>query len=251
MECLEESTRCKKCSKLLEKPILLPCGNAICEKHQLEVDENNKAIYCSICDLDHEIPANGGFSRILALEKLIEKNINSIELCDEFKSTNQRIKKFAEVFEKLEKLKTNPELIIHDKIGQIKANIDLRREELKSKIDKEALELIDDLDEFELDCKANIASVKANANIDEKLNGWKGDLNRWRDQMNDFKRDDKSWKSISFEAASKSIEMNMAYLKLKETVFLNRFDNYRNLKVFSGSDLDLIKYCFNSLFHYL
>jgi hypothetical protein len=251
MECLEESTRCKKCSKLLEKPILLPCGNAICEKHQLEVGENSKAIYCSICDLDHEIPAKGGFSRILALEKLIEKNINSIELGDEYKSTNERIKKFSEVFEKFEKLKTDPELIIHEKIDRIKANIDLRREELKSKIDQEALALINNLDEFEVDCKANIASINADTKTDEKLNGWKGDLNRWREQMNDFKIDDKLRKSIRFEAASKCIVMNSAYQTLKDAVFLNQFDNYRNLKVFSGSDLDLIKYCFNCLFHYL
>ena len=197
-ECLLESVKCNKCFNRLEKPVILPCGNPICDKHQHE--DNKKTIYCSVCDLDHEIPPNGGFIRISFFEKLIEKNIDCVNLRDEYKAADEKIKQFPDLIERFEKLKSDPKNIIYDKINELKADIDLRREELKNQIDKEALEFIKKLDEYEADCKTNLSSIKAEIENNEKLIELKEDLNRWREQMNNFKGDDESWKKIYKES---------------------------------------------------
>ena len=78
MEYLQESIKCKLCFQSLEKPVLLPCGNVICQKHQHESQENQNGIYCTVCDLNHEIPPNGGFIRNLPLENRYDKVINDV-----------------------------------------------------------------------------------------------------------------------------------------------------------------------------
>ena len=145
------------------------------------------------------------------------------------------------MFKKFEKLKTDPEYTIHSRISQLKAEIDLRREKLKNQIDEDALEFIKKLDDYEKDCKANIVSIKADIESNEKLAEWKEDLNRWREQMNTFERNVKLWKKINEEAGLKYDKMVSAYNNLYDTAFLSRLRDYLNLKLFIGSDIDMIK----------
>ena len=196
-----------------------------------------KTIYCSVCDLAHEIPTNGGFTRILFLEQLIEKNIDSIDFGNEYNAAYRKIKQFSDLFERFEKLKTDPEFAIHNKISEMKAEIDLRREEMKIQIDEEALTLIEQLEEYESDCKSNIISIKAEIEKNYKLNEWKEDLNRWREQMNTFKKDIELWKKIFEEASSKNDQMKKAFESLNNDLFLNSLDDFRKLKIFGGKDM--------------
>ena len=158
MESLLKPIQCTKCFEQLKNPVLLPCGNAICEKHQNEEErDDNNSVYCSVCDLHHDIP-NGGFVRMLALEKLIEQKIDCIDLGDEYHSAYNKLRDFSDLFERFEKLKNNPSERVYSKISELKSEIDLRREELKNKIDEDALSIIKKLDEYEAECKANIIS---------------------------------------------------------------------------------------------
>ena len=238
MECLLEPIQCTKCFEQLKNPVVLPCGNAICDKHQHEVRDDNKSIYCSVCDLHHDIP-NGGFVRNLALEKLIERNIKCIDLGDEYRSAYEKLEDFSDLFERFEKLKNDPDDKIYSKINELKSEIDLRREELKNKIDDDALSIIKKLDDYEKECMANISSIKAEIENNEKWNEWKEDLNRWRQQMTTFKKD--MWKKIHEESSSKYDEMENAYDTLYKALFLHRINDYKNLKLFVGNDFDMIK----------
>ena len=240
MECLLEPLQCTKCFEQLKTPVVLPCGNAICVNHQNEDKDENNSIYCSVCDLNHVIP-NGGFVRNLALEKLIERKIDRIDLGDEYRSTYEKLEDFSEFFEKLEKLKKDPSGEIYNKISKIRNKIDLKREELKNKIDEDALSIIKQLDEYEAECKANIASIKAEIEDNTNLNGWKEDLNRWRLQMRTFEKDIDKWKKIHKEASIKYDDMRMSYYKILANLFLDRFYDYKDLKLFAVNHSDMIK----------
>ena len=235
MECLLKFIKCKKCDKVLEKPVILPCGNFICEKHQYEDREENNSIYCPICDVNHEIPPNKGFIRVLPLDQLIEKNIECIDLGNEHQWAFEQIKRFSDLFEKFEKFNSNLGLVIHDKISELKAKVDLRREELKNQIDEEALALIKQLDNYEVECKEKIVTIKADTIL--KLNLWKEDLNLWREKMNNFKKDTKMWENINKEATDKYEQMNLSFSEVRKSVFLNQLYGYENLQVSIGRDL--------------
>jgi DNA repair exonuclease SbcCD ATPase subunit len=237
MKSLLKFIKCSKCFELLENPVALPCGNSICEKHQKEDRDDNNSVYCSVCDLHHVIP-NGGFIRILALEKLIERKINNIDLGDEYRSAYDKLEDFSELLEKLEKLKNDPSGKIYSKISKLRNNIDLRREELKSQIDKDALSIIKQLDEYETECKANLVSIKADVKTNEKLNKWKEDLDRWQHQMRTFNKDIEMWKKIYEEASIKYDEMDFNYLNLDCDIFLGRrISDLKDLKYLISCDI--------------
>lgn len=241
MDCLLEPIQCTKCFEQLKNPVVLPCGNAICKKHQEESQNlGDASIYCSVCDLHHVIP-NDGFVRNLALEKLIERKIDSIEMGDEYDWAYGNLEGFSDLFGRFEKLKKDPDEKIYSIISELKSEIDLRREELKNKIDEEALSIIKQLDEYEAECKANIASFKAEIEKIFKLNDWKEDLDRWRKQMQTFEKDIDKWKKIHKEASKKYNQMSMSYYKFQNNLFLNQLDDYKDLKLFAGNHSDMIK----------
>lgn len=179
--------------------------------------------------------------QIVILITRIEQKIDCIDLGDEYHLAYGKIEDFSQLFERFEKLKNDPDDKIYNIISELKRDVDLRREELKNKIDKDALSIIKKLDEHEAECKANISSIKAEFEDNAKLNEWKTDLDRWRQQMRTFKKDINIWKKINEESSSKYDEMKTAYDKLYDMIFLNRLDNYHDMKLLIGNDFDMIK----------
>lgn len=228
-----------KCSKVLEKPVLLPCGHSMCKLHEEEV-EGLTTIGCNICQVDHNL-ISGGFPRVIALEKLIEKQIEHLHLGDEYNSTFKQYKDFSDLLDRFERLRKDPEVRIHEEIGDIKAKIDLRREELKSQIDREALKYIDILDDYEQGCKLNAVEIKSDKDVETKLVAWKEEMKQWRQDLNTFKKDTKLWKRISDEILYAYDHMEIDYEQLEEDLFLNVLNGYKNLDINIGSEFDMIK----------
>ena len=249
MECLLKPIKCTKCFEKLKKPVTLPCGNAICEKHQKEDRDDTNSIYCSACNLNHVIP-EGGFVRNLPLEELIEQNIDCIDMGDEYNLANSKVKRFSDLIDRIETLKTNPENTIHDIISELKSDVDLRREELKNTIDEDALSIIKQLEEYEVGCKTNIVSIKGEIEDNTKLDELKENLNRWKHQMKSFKKDIDLLNKIHDESNSKYDKMKSTYDNLYKAIFLNRLEFYQDLKLFIGNDFDMIKYILN-FFYYI
>lgn len=86
-----------------------------------------------------------------------------------------------------------------------------------------------------------MSSIKAEIEYNEKLIELKEDIDRWREQMNNFKGDDKLWEKIYEEADSKFDKMKEDYQKLYDSLFLDRLNDIEAFKASIGSDLDLIR----------
>ena len=71
MPILCDAMKCSECENMLEKPVILPCGESVCRKHipvvAKEGGENPK-FYCKVCDDSHHVPSDG-FPANKALEK--------------------------------------------------------------------------------------------------------------------------------------------------------------------------------------
>lgn len=62
--------QCSNCAKILESPVLLPCGDSVCKKHT--TNESNEAILCLKCEIEHPLHANVEFLPNNALAEIIE-----------------------------------------------------------------------------------------------------------------------------------------------------------------------------------
>lgn len=120
----------------------------------------------------------------------------------------------------------------------MKAKVDLQREELKFKIDQEALELIRKLEEYEIDC---LAKIKQNDQIDEKLIVWENELTRMRRQLAKFERDDKKFKDIFKISSDCCLEATKKYNQYKGKLFLDQYDVFKNSSFQLGKYFDLIR----------
>lgn len=98
---------------------------------------------------------------------------------------------FDDMLERFYAIKNDPETRIHSVISELRNEIDLRREELKCEIDKNALNAIQKLDDFEKECKSSINNNKTNKTLDEKLEAWKRDLYVSKANLDVFERNSK------------------------------------------------------------
>jgi hypothetical protein len=62
-----------KCKMYFEKPVILPCGNTVCQEHVSQSSYKLASFKCEFCREDHQIPTNG-FPINKALMKMIELN---------------------------------------------------------------------------------------------------------------------------------------------------------------------------------
>ena len=231
MNLVSDSIKCTQCKETLKFPVVLPCGDSIC-KHHVDTKNESKTIECVICNELFDIPTTG-FARNKALEKLLEKEIVSIDLGDEYNSAFGKCQQFNELLEKFNRSKNDPEMRIHSVISELRNKVDLRREELKQDVDKEALKIIQKLDEFKKLCKE---SIKSDSKLDEKLKIWENHLKEWNGDMNTFKRNTNRWDSILSQSTSYLKDLQSELIKFNDSLFLNRLNEFKWLHLsFSNS----------------
>jgi hypothetical protein len=165
MQVIDHAIRCSDCKYELQSPVILPCGESICEKHcKLE----SKHYTCVHCKVTHPIPDNG-FPMNKALEKILSTKIENIQLPTEYEEAFQAYTSLAKSIADFHLLKKDPCCLISADIGELKSEIDLLREQFKFNIDEHAKKVIEELDEFEKECQQNVKSRETNESKDADL----------------------------------------------------------------------------------
>ena len=224
-----DTMKCPTCMKILNLPVILPCGHTICKEHVDKAVENNETnIKCKICIESYVIPPNG-FVRNRALESLLEKETKKVGFGENFrvyyKSTKETLESFEEFLDELSRIKNDPEMKIQTVISELKNKVDLKREEIKNEIDRKALALIERIDEFKKECKANASNVKSDCKLDETLERLKNDLNETGKSSVTVEIFDK-WMKIVDESKSSIKLIQSELLKFDESLFLNRLNSF-------------------------
>ena len=242
MDLLGESIKCTTCKEILKLPVSLPCGHSICKGHVNKASEENMTnqIHCAKCNEFFEIPVNG-FPRNRAVEDLLEKNIEKIDLGEEHKSAFDKCSLFNDLLERFKKIKNDPDTRINEEISELKNQVDIRREEMKLKIDKESLEMIEKLDEFEKDCKLKAVSLKSDSKLNEKFETWKNSLKEWQQSLNSFERNIDNWNRVSKESTSNLKDLHIEFINFKREIFLNRLVEFKYPNLSASNKLITLK----------
>ena len=230
--------KCPICKEILNLPVILPCGHTVCKNHVDKVTENKETkIMCSLCDEFYVIPANG-FVTNRVLNSLLENETKMVYFGNNIRSSYNSAKETYESFEELldgfNRIKNDPEMKIHTVINELRNNVDVRREYLKEEIDKKSLAMIEKLNEFEKDCKANVPNVKFDSKIGEKWERLKIYLRKHLDETR--KKNvtveiyDKC-ETIFDETKSAIKELHMELIKYNENLFFNRLNDFDGMKL--------------------
>lgn len=234
--------KCPICKEILNLPVMLPCGHTICKNHVDKATENKETkIMCNLCNEFYVIPTSG-FVTNRVLNSLLENETKMVYFGNNIKSSYNSAKETFESFEKLldefNRIKNDPEMKIHTVINELINDVDLRREYFKQEIDKKALAMIEKLNEFEKDCKANATNVKSDPKQEEELERLKNDL------RNDLDETRKKYVTVEIydkcvtildETKSAIKKLQREFVKYNENLFLNQLNDF-NCMEFSIPD---------------
>jgi hypothetical protein len=160
---LSDYLTCKFCQKYFLTPVILPCGNNVCQEHvnqNIKINENTKKkeYECNLCQNNHKIPKNG----FIINEPYIQMINNNLHL-------DERAKLAKKVFNDLDTLKKDIDLIVKDPENFIystfskeKNKIDSKRETLISKIHDISEEMINEIKQLETNSKSNLNEIQKN-----------------------------------------------------------------------------------------
>ena len=131
---VKQTVTCDLCNLLFKKPVYLPCLNTVCEQHILESKANK--YNCFFCKKCHEVPVEG-FKENLMAKSIIESGLylNEEEKALKAELQNRKleldciIKDFKTVQPEFERFSFNH-------FSDYKNELDLRRENIKLKIDE-------------------------------------------------------------------------------------------------------------------
>jgi hypothetical protein len=129
---------CDICNHSLVDPISLPCGNNVCHEHlKTWFDLNDiESLTCGICQDKHGVPEKG-FKVNKQIQEALDIELSNLEisfaLYDDYKTKLEEARKSVTEIKTLE---INSESYIYEYFSNIKRQVDIRREDLKFKIDK-------------------------------------------------------------------------------------------------------------------
>lgn len=233
MDTINEALKCSKCKHVLSEPVALPCGELICDKH---VNKKITHFYCLECDLDHPFLYPGGFFRVKALEKILSTKIDKCDFSGEYSRAYKSCKNLEQALFEFDKFRSDPYNHIYEAIIEIRNEVELKRETIKletttatasadGEVDEKAEALINEINEFESECKANLESnefKEKKTKLDQVINVMKQDLSQWLNELNSVEEDKPKW-NMMFDRSQKAIKLlALKELAYKQDLLLNR-----------------------------
>lgn len=215
---LKHLFKCEYCEEILASPIILPCGNKICQKDVSELTIDICTIRCVFCSEDHIVPKLG-FPIDQHLQELLDLNISQFEFGPVYNHCKKNLKKLIEKIKEADTLRADPEYFIHQYFSDLRNQVDLRREDLKTKIDHCSDEILKNLQEYENECK--LAYQKINE-ITGELDESKLLLNGLIEDFDSFDINDRKSKETTGKAMELKPLLTNQIIRLKQHFLNNR-----------------------------
>ena len=140
---------CEQCNQLLVDPITLPCGYSVCKRHLDELlvnapKEMNK-FECELCEKKHFFPEDG-FAINRRIQNGLDIKLNSLKLNSVYEECKKKINEAKYQIQKIEILEKDPENYVFEYFEELKRQVDLRREELKLRLDECSDQIIESIE---------------------------------------------------------------------------------------------------------
>lgn len=217
MDIIQHEIKCEFCKQSLQIPVvLLPCGQLMCQKHAVEKTDK---IECVSCDGDHAIPSSG-FPRVKAFEKILETRIEKCDFgCPEYAKTYKSCKTMEKMLDDLDKLRSDPLYHLDKVVSAYRADVDLKREQLKLKIDEEAEAIIRMINDYEERCKAHLKDEKLGGGelneVTKKVIQWREQLEKWKEELKILENNEEKWNGTNKECVKIIEELGAKFESFK------------------------------------
>ena len=199
---------CDLCNQVLIDPVTISCGNNIYKSHldKLIKNKDKTAYKCEICHEEHDVPKSG-FIINKKLQNGLTIQLNTLKLTPIFEECKIEIQKATENVTKIEELEKNSESYIYEYFEDIKREVDIRREKLKTDVDKYSNEVIQSIENTQLNY---MKLSKQASQISKKIGESKKELDDYIKQFDTFEIDEKKFENIK----NGVVDVNQHFLKI-------------------------------------
>ena len=201
---IKEKLTCNYCNEIYKQPVTLACGDTICIEHidKIISSDSAKKLISPICNQEN---VNQNHSANKLVEALLQIEIHKFELDPKYELIFNNLKR---EIQNLEKILNDPENYIYEEINELKRQVDLDRENLKSEIDNLADELIKKLESYD-------AMLKAEYKTKVDLDYYTGLVESSKKQLDDYEKCLKFFSSKNEERSEKCIQSEVTINKLQ------------------------------------
>jgi hypothetical protein len=230
MSKLQDILKCAMCKETFTSaPVILNCCyQTVCESHivndEVANNKKRKLFTCVLCDTSHEMNnkifvPNKTVEQLLEMELIKEMQIGKEKnLGAVYDETIKEIKNLEMSLQKINDLIKDPENFIYERISFLENCVDLRKENLKERIDKISNEMIQKLKNFQQECYENIEKL----NLE---NHTRGDLNQIEKHLDEWTRDNKRVLMVSDDAKRNEILNKASEFDKKIFARLHKLEN--------------------------
>jgi len=115
---------CQFCQCILKDPVILPCGESVCQVHTEEICESE----CSFCSEKHQSPEHG-FPINKFAQNQLQFGLNMTNLnFNQFIHCKKTVDGLNKDLKEIEALRNDPENYISDYFDELTRQVDIRRE---------------------------------------------------------------------------------------------------------------------------
>ena len=144
---------CQLCQSLFNIPVILPCGDRICQAHL----ENKPSITCQVCFESHQ--TNSGFPIDQLLLKLLDLNIQgNVFIGEHHKQANEIFEHYQQLILDFEQVLKDPHFHLYEVVSSFRNEIDLGREEEIFSSER-CEQLLEEVDRFEVARKKGLTDM--------------------------------------------------------------------------------------------
>ena len=221
---IKDELTCKQCKNIYNEPIFLYCcSDNICKEHLSSELSNSslKKITCPFCSTDID---KHGLNVNKLIQKLVENELHNFKTDPKFKDL---ISDFRNEIQQVKKILNDPENFVYDKLSEIKRQVDLDRENCKTKIDDLANGVIEKLETFEKMFK-NGGRMKINSiHFNDLINESEKQLEQNERFINLFSTDNSEREEKSIEVKKMIQNLELERNKLETEIFYDKSFKYK------------------------
>ena len=220
---IKEKLTCNYCHDLFNHPITLICCNKnICKQHidELLRESSSNQFDCPFCNQDNK---NQNFNINEIIEDLIELELHKFKLDPKYTITRDNM--VIEI-ENLERILKDPENIIYEEISELKRQVDLDRESLKDEIDTLADGIIQQLESYEKEFKAEYKTNIVLEKYNELVESSRANLKEYEKCLNLFSVENNARDEKTNQIEKRVNILKSEIVQIKNELFSNLKINY-------------------------
>jgi hypothetical protein len=235
-ELVKDLIYCKVCNELFDKPVILPCGETICSKH--EIDFKDARFQCTFCSGQHKLASETDhFPCNKIAQGLLEKQLQELNLGDIHKSAVASLKSLKESIQNFESFGDNAEDKIYGYFATLKNQVDLKRETMIQKINDSSEKLLSEIAALEAKCKQKWTESGFKLPKARQLSQMKAQACEWEKNLEKLVINETLWKEINNQCSNykcqlegdlKALESELLSCDLKKEEICEKFSNFES-----------------------